>query len=174
MKAKFKFLLIYFTLLTTAHLLTLMVIRGRLIGSNDLLGAVAFGLILAFIFTELQSYFWQKKMENKFVEDENGIAHQTKVSVKGEPKNILQKLKRALSKKKWQLVSEDIQRGELEFRTGVTWKSWGEVIYVQAWQRSDDEVDVDIYSQPSWRKSSVDFGKNEENIREVERILKKI
>lgn len=174
MKTKLRFLLISFSILTGAHLLTWMVINGGLPETKDIFGSLVFGLILAFVFTELQTYFTSKAASSGQQTNSLSPKQQVKIAVKGEVNKILPQLKERLSQKKWELVAEDTQRGELEFRTGVSWKSWGEVIYVQALQKEEDEVDIDICSLPSWRSTMVDYSKNQENIREVERILLKL
>jgi hypothetical protein len=173
MKTKLGFLLISFGILMGGHLVTMMVISGSLPEAKDILGSVVFGLVLAFVFTELQAYFASNGKTVGFQPHSLSPKQQVKIAVRGEVAKILHQVKEGLTQKKWELVAEDTQRGELEFRTGVSWKSWGEVVYVQAMQKEDNEVDIDICSLPSWRTTMVDYGKNQENIREVERILRK-
>lgn len=173
MKTKLRFFLIFFGILSAGHILTRMVIEGNLPESMEILGSLVFGLVLGFVLTELQVYLTSRGRV-PVSEDNFSPKQRARIAVRGEVNKVLPLLKDALSQKKWELVAEDTQRGELEFRTGVSWKSWGEVIYVQANQKEANEVDVDICSLPSWRSTHVDYGKNQENVREVTRILKKL
>lgn len=174
MKTKLRFLFISFSILTVGHLLTRIVISWGWPEYSDILGSLVFGLILAFVFTELQAYFTSRSSFN--IDQSIGFSpkQQAKIAVKGEVDKVLFQLKNALSQKKWELVSEDTQRGALKFRTGVSWKSWGEIIDVQVMQKEENEVDIDICSMPGWRSTLVDYGKNQENIREVEHILRNL
>lgn len=57
-------------------------------------------------------------------------------------------------------------------RSGMTWKSWGEDIRINMVSEADGKFEYEVCSKPKVVTTIVDYGKNAENIRRIETLMK--
>jgi hypothetical protein len=64
---------------------------------------------------------------------------------------------------KIRIVKEDRDAGEIDARTRMTWRSFGELVSVRVTKLGDDRSRIRIRSEPTGRQQ-VDYGKSVENV----------
>ena len=74
--------------------------------------------------------------------------------------------------KKCKIQREDRYLGKIVAKTGMTWKTFGDVISFEVFSIDDDRTHIKISSRPSVRTTLVDYGKNLENVETIVRIIK--
>ena len=72
--------------------------------------------------------------------------------------------------RKCRIVEENRSQGKIIARTGITWKSWGEIITFDI-RKMNDVIQVEISSRPVVRTTLVDYGKNLENVEKIASFL---
>ena len=75
--------------------------------------------------------------------------------------------------KKYRIIEEDRSQGKIVAKTGMTWKSWGEVITFEVGEIGNDRTQIEVSSRPAVRTTLVDYGKNLENVKTIIFFLKK-
>ncbi|TXC90451.1 hypothetical protein FS935_10960 [Metabacillus litoralis] len=68
---------------------------------------------------------------------------------------------------------ENQQKGLLIIKTGISWKTWGDIIEVVVEEVGANSTRVSIQSRPLVPTTLVDYGKNSENIQRIIRYLEK-
>ena len=74
--------------------------------------------------------------------------------------------------KKCKIHREDRSLGKIAAKTGMTWKTFGDVISFEVFSIDDDRTHIKILSRPLVRTTLVDYGKNLENVETIVRIIK--
>ena len=64
---------------------------------------------------------------------------------------------------KIRIVREDRDAGEIDARTGMTWRSFGELVTVRVTKLGDNHARIGIRSEPTGRQK-MDYGKSVENV----------
>lgn len=60
----------------------------------------------------------------------------------------------------------------IHLKTGISWKSWGENIKITLKSEQDSRFEYEISSSPKLKTTIVDYGKNLENIKRIEKLIK--
>lgn len=68
-------------------------------------------------------------------------------------------------------TKRDFATGELQYRTSLSWKSWGEVVSARIDRQDDSACTLEVKSRPLFRPTLADFGKNQRNVEETMRWL---
>ncbi|MFE6864209.1 hypothetical protein [Nocardia sp. NPDC057668] len=66
----------------------------------------------------------------------------------------------------------DVTAGRIDARTGFSWKSWGERLSATVLSLGDGRTEVRIESRPRFPGTAVDYGKNLQNVRQLDEGLK--
>lgn len=74
--------------------------------------------------------------------------------------------------KKCKIQKEDRSQGKIVAKTGMTWKTWGDVISFEVRKIDNDRTQVLVSSRPAVRTTLVDYGKNLENVERISSFLK--
>jgi hypothetical protein len=74
--------------------------------------------------------------------------------------------------RKCRIQEEDRLRGKIVARTGITWKTWGDVITFELRRIEGNRTLVTVSSRPVVRTTLVDYGKNLENVERICSFLK--
>ncbi len=64
-------------------------------------------------------------------------------------------------------------KSEIKATTGITWKSWGEVLSLHLIHIGNQKVKIEISSFPKLRTTIVDYGKGRENVQKIANLLGK-
>jgi hypothetical protein len=62
------------------------------------------------------------------------------------------------------ILTENKATGEIGARTGMGWRSFGELVTIQVRRLADDRSTVRIRSEPRRRTTMIDYGKSVENV----------
>ncbi len=73
--------------------------------------------------------------------------------------------------RKCKIVEENRSQGKIVARTGISWKSWGEIIAFDI-HKTNDVIQVEISSRSVVHTTLVDYGKNLENVEKIVSFLK--
>ena len=73
--------------------------------------------------------------------------------------------------KKYKFEPSTMSPSQIIARTGMTWRSWGEVISFQVWKLPDSSVKIEISSKPKLRMTKLDWGANRKNIEAICRFI---
>ena len=66
--------------------------------------------------------------------------------------------------KRFSLVADDTSTGEIKARVGISLWSWGENVTISLNAESDTDTSLVISSNPVFKLTLVDYGKNRRNI----------
>ena len=69
--------------------------------------------------------------------------------------------------KKCKIRKEERSEGNIEVKTGITWKSFGERISFNICEINDSKTQVKVSSRPAIRTAVVDFGRNLDNVEKI-------
>jgi hypothetical protein len=71
------------------------------------------------------------------------------------------------------IQEEDRSLGRIVARTGINWKTWGDLISITIKRTDNGYTYIEISSRPNARTTIVDYGKNLENVEKIVSFLKK-
>ena len=63
------------------------------------------------------------------------------------------------------ITKEDIADGEILFKVGITWLSWGEKFKILITNGGTTRTRVEVASEAAFQAQLIDWGKNNENIK---------
>ncbi|MCP4373237.1 MAG: hypothetical protein GY797_34800 [Deltaproteobacteria bacterium] len=66
----------------------------------------------------------------------------------------------------------DRNKGTIEAKTGITWKTFGDIVSFKIQRLDGDRTQVEVSSKPVWHTALVDYGKNLENVEKIVAFLK--
>jgi hypothetical protein len=66
---------------------------------------------------------------------------------------------------------QDKVKSEIKATSGMTWRSWGEVLTVRLSRIDTEKVKIEISSSPKLKMTLVDYGKGRENVEKITKIL---
>ena len=78
---------------------------------------------------------------------------------------------RALEQFGAEIGTQQRNDGVIEATTGLTWKSWGEVLCVHVKDHEHEKVKVQISSSPRVETTLLDYGKGRENVEKIAGFL---
>tara|TARA_Y100000590_G_scaffold456948_1_gene608562 strand:+ start:1868 stop:2386 length:519 start_codon:yes stop_codon:yes gene_type:complete len=146
-------------------------VRGIKAGSEEgLIAGITTGIIEGLFFGLVMSFFigkWQKrkikKMQSKPGE-EIGPSQSKSILIEESQENAFNKSIEALKIIKAKVKYSDIRKGLINGTTGISWKSFGEKIYIKIIQKPENKVEITITSKPLFPLTLVDYGKGRENV----------
>lgn len=71
-----------------------------------------------------------------------------------------------------QIKKKNRSKGIISAKTGISWKSAGDIISFKILRIDDEITKVEVYTRPFIRTTLVDYGKNLESIETIIRIIK--
>ena len=69
------------------------------------------------------------------------------------------------------IKSEDRDQGLIKAEVGMSWKSFGEVVYIKISEQNSGHVSVQVSSSPKVKTTLVDFGKGSANVERITSLL---
>src|SRR4030042_3387264 len=66
--------------------------------------------------------------------------------------------------KRSKIQKENRSQGKIVARTGMTWRTWGDVISFAIRNPGNDGIQIEVSSRPALRWTLIDYGKNLENV----------
>ncbi len=128
-----------------------------------------FGLTMSLVLVSLHKYKLRKLGVREIDDDNIGVRQSRKLSSRLSLSELTDKLKANSATRKMRV--KEIENGIL-LKTGISWKSWGEIIKIVLKNRSETGFEYQITSYPKLKTSLVDYGKSIENINRIEELLK--
>ena len=102
---------------------------------------------------------------------DSNVNQKRKLKINKNISDIVSSYKRALSSlNKPKVLEEDMDM--VLAKTGISWKSFGEVVSISATPINDESTIIEIASRPSLRSTVMDYGKNIENVEVLVRYYK--
>lgn len=134
---------------------------GILIGFG---GGLVVGLLMTLI-----SFLSERKQRNKStITDELALTKSRHVHVPWSKDRAIAICREAiLSIKSCSVVNENVPVGTITAKAGLSWKSFGEIIKISVEQKSNQETDIEISSEPIYSPTIMDYGKNSENVEKI-------
>jgi hypothetical protein len=71
------------------------------------------------------------------------------------------------------ILSSDSSAGAIHVRTQPTWKSWGEEMHIEIATGNEGGSIIAVASRPALKTTSLDLGKNHENVDKFRELLNK-
>jgi len=71
------------------------------------------------------------------------------------------------------ILEADLHAGRIIAKTGINWKTWGDIITFDLIREGEESTLVNISSRPASSTTLVDFGKNLDNVQRITSFLKK-
>ena len=117
---------------------------------------------------------WQlKKIESKTHEKVRGVRHSKEIEVSLPYDKAFDLCIESLKLiKRCNVEKEDRSKGEIVAKTGVSWKSWGELITFKI-EKNGEKVKIKVKSEPVLKTTLIDYGKNFENVEKITSFLEK-
>lgn len=72
------------------------------------------------------------------------------------------------------ITKEDITDGEILFKVGMTWLSWGEEFKIIITNTGTNLTRVEVASEAAFQAQLIDWGKNNENIKNFFYVLNEL
>ena len=134
-----------------------------------LLGGILFGGVMSLILGTL--HIWSVK-QLRFKSKEVMDVYQVRsIEMKLPYDKVFDLCLESVKSMKCKIVEENRSQGRIVARTGISWKSWGEIITFDV-RGMNDVTKVKVSSRPVVRTTLVDYGKNLENVEKIISFLK--
>lgn len=130
-----------------------------------------FGITMSLILVSFHRYRLKKNGIQEITEENLGVSQTKNLQSKLNKKELIEKLKTDPIIGKMKMT--EIENGIL-IKSGMTWKSWGEVIKIILSFNRGDDFEYQVSSRPKLKTTLFDYGKNLENVNRIENVLKNI
>lgn len=134
-----------------------------------LYASLLFGAMLSFTLVTVHLYAIRSIGSTKITVENIAVSHNKSITSTLNKKDFIQAIKKNSTLNKMDLI--EIETG-LILRTGISLRSWGEKIKITI-NALANEFEYTIVSSPKLKTTLVDFGKNLQNIIQVEELIKK-
>ncbi len=131
--------------------------------------SISFGALMSLILVSIHLYFIKKKGIKEISEENLSTTQKRDVTSTLSPQELLERLK---NKTKFRKIKPEIDGNEIYFKTGVTWKTWGEKIRLRYSKIAENKYKYQVVSQPKIKTVIFDYGNSIENVNLIEKILK--
>lgn len=130
-----------------------------------------FGITMSLILVSFHKYRLKKNGIQEFTNENLGVTQTKEIKTKLGRAELIKKLKTdpIIGKMKMKETENGIA-----LKTGITWKSWGEEIKIVLKSESDSDFEYQISSSPKLKTTIVDYGKNLQNLKRIESVIKNI
>ena len=133
-----------------------------------LLAGLLFGLLFAFVITIAQVAGLKKIGETEFTDETLAVIQLKTIQTKKSFDDVISILEKS---DKFNQVKIVTSQKKMEITGSLSLKSWGEHIEITLTQSQDNLNTFELLSRPSVRTTMADYGKNRQNVLQLERIL---
>jgi len=133
---------------------------------------LVYGVLMSLILESMHR--WAVKRSSSDGGDEAlGVAHVRTVGLQLAPDEAFDLCLKALGEiRKSKIQRQDRSRGVILAKAGMTWRSWGDEIRLDAREVGAQRTEVEVSSRPAVRTTLIDYGKNLENVETLAGFLK--
>ena len=152
-----------------AHLLFL----GSPVLKQNLINAGIGGIVFAVFFGTIYIEELKKSLSNNINIDRYKVKHTETITIQANEEDVIELVKNKVNKKKSKLLEEGESEDEytLKYRTPMSYKSWGEIVFIQIRNHNHPDITTEITSIPMLSTTMLDYGKNKNNVHFIRRIL---
>jgi len=136
--------------------------------------SLAFGILLSAILGTMQMATLKKVILDNINFDRYKIKHSKIINLTSYNEELVEQIKDSLKEKRWKLLQETESETEkvFKYRSPMSLKSWGEVIYIRLFSE-EKAIKLEITSIPIMGTTLIDYGKNQNNVEFVNDIVKR-
>ena len=133
---------------------------------NIAMYSVVLGVVFSLFTTITQVNTIRKVVTDNINFDRYKIKHSKVINLDVNEQELVHLLKDELDDRNWRLLKESESEDEivLKFKTPISWKSWGEVVYVRFFPGDTTNIQLEITSIPILTSTIMDYGKNKNNV----------
>lgn len=133
-----------------------------------LLSGVLFGGLFSFVITIMQVNGLKKIGETEFTDETLSVVQTKTIQTKLSLTEIIAILERT---KKFNQIKIITPQKKIKITSGISLKSWRELVEITLKDTQDLQNTFEIMSRPSLKTTMADYGKNRQNVLELEHIL---
>lgn len=130
-----------------------------------------FGITMSLILVSFHKYRLKKNGIQELTDENLGVTQTKEIKTKLGRAELIKKLKTDPIIGKMKMTETE---NGIALKTGMTWKSWGEEIKIVLKSESDSDFEYQISSSPKLKTTIVDYGKNLQNLKRIENVIKNI
>lgn len=134
----------------------------------SILAGLLFGLFMAIFFRLSENYALKKMGKNLSAISVKQIKEFTLTISQSD---ALKKAKEKLPLLKAKVKSFDEENGIIIAKTGMSWKSFGEILSITVKKDDENQTRIRIESRPTLSTTMVDYGKNLENVEKLYNLM---
>lgn len=160
-------------LLMIAQLISHYIFSGSPMLKQDLLNAGIGGIVFALFFGTIYVEELKKSLSHNINIDRYKVKHTETITIQTNEEDVIETIKNKVIKKRWKLLEEGESEDEytLKYRTPMSYKSWGEIVFIQIRNHNHPDIITEITSIPMLSTTMLDYGKNKNNVHFIRRIL---
>ncbi|WP_226668084.1 hypothetical protein [Metabacillus litoralis] len=130
---------------------------------------LVFGLLMALILTIIDRHSKKSIGEDM----DNGVHQKNTYELQLSVSEAFQLCKQTVSVlNSAKITYENQEKGLLIFKTGINWRTWGDVVEIALNEINPSSTKISIHSRPRVPTTLVDYGKNAENVQQIINFIK--
>lgn len=133
-----------------------------------LVSGVLFGLSFGGVITLMQVMGLKKIGETEFTDETLAVIQLKTIQIEQSFDAVIAKLEESVKFNKIKIVTP---QKKIKITGGISLSSWGEQVEITLTQTQGNLNTFELLSKPSMRTTMADYGKNRQNVLELERIL---
>jgi len=148
--------------------------------TNGFLSGLLYGLVSGVVFGILMSIIVSsahikavRRIAPEISEETIGVKHTRSITLPLRYDEAFDLCIKSLSTiKKCSIKKEDRAQGLIEAGTGITWKTWGDIISFRLRRKDKTVTQVEVSNRPAMCTTVVDYGRNLENVENIISFLR--
>lgn len=146
-------------------------IKGRIWPPLNLaiVQGIATGFIIALVLTLVHVWFVRRLTKGNPAN--YGVRQMLETEAVQPLHALFEDLKNHLSQHRWKIVQQDEHNGVLQFKTPISWLSWGEIVSIELRAYDVQLTKIKVQSRPWGRFTLIDCGKSLRNIQTVQQAV---
>lgn len=145
---------------------------GFMAASVGIIGGIVVGVLLSLILVTIHKISVQRFLDAGY-ENTESVRQLTSIDLAVPYDQAFRLCVAALKGLGLERIQEDILGGVIKVKTRSSWKSSGEIVEIQITNLRDRETRVRIRSDPRMPSTSLDYGKNLDNVIRVEAAIRR-
>ena len=145
---------------------------GLMVASVGIIGGIGVGVSLPLILVTIHKISVQRFVDAGY-ENTESVRQLTSIDLAVPYDKVFRLCVAALKELGFRRIQEDLPGGVIKVKTRLSWKSFGEIVEIQITNLGDRETKVRIRSDPRVPSTSLDYGKNLDNVIRVEAAIRR-
>ena len=145
---------------------------GLMAALGGIIVGIVFGISLSLISVTIHKISVQRFLDAGY-ENTESVRQSTSIDLAVPYDQAFRLCGAALKGLGFRRIQEDLPGGVIKVKTRLSWKSFGEIVEIQITNLGDRETKVRILSDPRVPSTSLDYGKNLDNVIRVEAAIRR-